>query len=650
MGETRLHILLIEDEDDHAELIRRAFEAADDGVHLQTVATLAAAGSFLEAGSQLPLPDLIIADWRLPDGESLEFIAELMQRHEVPVVMMTSHGDERVAVEAIRCGILDYVVKSDLSLREMPQIVSRALRQWQHVVERRRTEVALRESEWRYRLITERATDTIFLLDHSGSFVYLSPSVQRTLGYAQVALIGATLFDYVHPQELEALADFWQQLRVQGQAQLTYRYQHADGSWRWLDTQGSIFAQDDETYAVLVGRDITERRRLEEQLMQSQKLEAIGKLAGGVAHDFNNLLVVIIGCAELAMLGLPADSPVHTDLEEILKASRRASGLTRQLLTFARRQVSEPQLLDLNSLILDLEKMLQRLIREDIHLQTRPASGLWPVWVDPGQIEQVIVNLVVNARDAMPDGGQVTIATENVQLAAQNVVLNGTLSPGDYVLLAVTDTGRGMSAEVRRQAFEPFFTTKAPGQGTGLGLATCYGIIKQHHGAIAIDSEVGQDTRVRIYLPRAQATNEATILLPEAEASWRGGETVLLVEDDPAVRTLTAKMLRAQGYEVLDVENGTAALALIDSSADPAIDLLLTDLVMPRLGGLELIEQLQQRRPAVRVLLMSGHIDSPVLMNGLTEHGIAWLQKPFTTSTLLSKVRAVLDGRETARV
>ncbi|HEU5103897.1 MAG TPA: PAS domain S-box protein [Roseiflexaceae bacterium] len=495
MSDDPVHILLVEDEAAHAELILRAFELHGGNARLSVARSLAEARAHLQRPAA---PALIIADWRLPDGDSLELLATVA----IPIVIMTSHGSERVAVEAMRTGALDYVVKTEASLLEMPHIAERALRQWRNIVERERAEGALRESEARYRLITEHANDLISLLDQNGLLLYLSPSIQTLLSYEPAELQGTTVFDLIHPEDLDQVRERWDQLDARRRAQFIYRIRHRNGEWRWFEAQGSLAEREGGYYAVLVSRDITERRQLEAQLFQAQKLEAIGQLAGSLAHDFNNMLVVISGCAELASAELPSDSPARHELSEIQKAAARANGLTRQLLTFARRQFSAPEPLQLNNLIGELDRMLRRLFRENISLVSVLAPNLWPIWADRGQIEQVIVNLTVNARDAMPNGGRLAISTANVVIDDMTGASNGALPPGLYVMLSVADSGVGMSEEVQRRAFEPFFTTKGPGQGTGLGLATCYGIVRQHGGSIQLSSKAGQGTTVSIYLPR----------------------------------------------------------------------------------------------------------------------------------------------------
>jgi two-component system, cell cycle sensor histidine kinase and response regulator CckA len=642
MNNAAVHILLIEDEAAHAELVGRAFEMNGDDVQLSVVRSLAEARAYL-AWNPVP-PALIIADWRLPDGEGLELLTADPGPRAVPIVIMTSHGNERVAVEAMRIGALDYVVKSETTLLEMPQIAARALRQWQHVVERRRAEEALRESEARYRLITENANDMISLLDQEGAIVYLSPSAQLLLGYEPSELLGRVVFDLIHPEDRDQVRGQWARLDLRQRVQLTYRVRHRSGAWRWFDAQGSLSEQQGGRYAVIVSRDITERRQLEAQLVQAQKLEAIGQLAGGLAHDFNNLLVVISGCAELASAELAPTNSVQIELNEIQKAAMRAADLTRQLLTFARRQISEPEPLSLNDLIRDLDRMLRRLFREDIALISVLAPDLWPIWADRGQIEQIIVNLTVNARDAMPQGGRLTITTANIVLGQAAAVPNIALAPGQYVLLSIADTGVGMNEEVQRHAFEPFFTTKGPGSGTGLGLATCYGIVKQHGGSISVSSEVGQGATICVYLPCDQDATPVPHVQPVVEPLPRGSETVLLVEDDAAVRSLIGRALRAQGYAVLEAEHGLDALDLAIRHAAEPIGLLLTDMVLPHMSGHDLAKRLRSRFPDAYVLFTSGYAETSVTSNERLDRNVAFIQKPFTAAALTRKVRQVLDG------
>ena len=393
--------------------------------------------------------------------------------------------------------------------------------------------------------------------------------------------------------------------------------------------------------------DVTEMRQLEGQYRQAQKMEAVGRLAGGIAHDFNNLLTAIIGTTALVLEDLELEARARLDIQEIEKAAKRAAGLTRQLLIFSRQQVLEPRALDLNALVGNLEKMLLRLIGEDIELLTKPAAGLGAVRADPGQLEQAIVNLVVNARDAMPQGGRLTIETAQVELDRGYVAGHVPTQPGRYVLLAISDTGVGMDGATKARLFEPFFTTKEPGRGTGLGLATVYGIVKQSGGYIWAYSELGHGTTFKIYLPRVAETAEAPESTTGTATPARGSETVLVVEDQEEVRKLTKRVLEARGYAVLAAPNGVEALEIVDRHPTP-IHLMITDVVMPGMNGREVAQRACAKRSDLKVLFVSGYTGEAVLQHRLLEPGVAFLQKPFTPDALARKTRQVLDdGKET---
>jgi two-component system, cell cycle sensor histidine kinase and response regulator CckA len=502
-----------------------------------------------------------------------------------------------------------------------------------------------RQAEQKYRSIFVNSLEGIAQITPEGRFLSANPAMARIMGYASPAELIASVTDFqneffVDParrEELKRLLDEHSQVR-----DFEYQIRRKDSRLAWVLLNARLVRTGQSTYIEGTFQDITERRQLESQLLKAQKMEAIGQLAGGIAQDFNNMLVVISGSADLASAALASDDPVQADLHEIQSAAARAANLTRQLLTFARRQLNAPQILNLNDLILEIDKLLRRLIPEHIVLQTSPAPDLWPVQADPGQIEQVLVNLAVNARDSMPQGGRLMIETANVALDQEYAHTHPTVVPGQYVLLAVTDTGVGMSAEVLSHAFEPFFTTKGPGQGTGLGLATCYGIVSQHGGSIQLYSEVGRGTSVKVYLPRAAGVASAPFARVESDVP-RGTETVLLVEDEPAVRALTARILRRQGYTVLEAANGIEALDIVRRHTSAPIDLLLTDMVMPQMGGYELAENLRRTLPSLRVLFMSGYADNAVIQNGLLDPSVTFIQKPFTPSALARNVRAVLD-------
>jgi nitrogen-specific signal transduction histidine kinase len=395
------------------------------------------------------------------------------------------------------------------------------------------------------------------------------------------------------------------------------------------------------THYIATKMDVTERKSLEAQLRQAGKMEAIGQLAGGVAHDFNNLLTVISGYGQLLKGRLSPQDLDH--LEEILKASDRAAALTRQLLAFSRRQILTPQVLDLNSIVANLENMLRRLIGENIELKTVQQSGLGRVKADPGQVEQVIINLAVNARDAMPEGGKLTIETANVDLDGTYARSHAGVLPGPYVMVAVSDTGIGMNAETLAHMFEPFFTTKEKGKGTGLGLATVYGIVKQSVGYTAVYSEPGHGSTFKVYLPRVEEAVTKAESAKRGPGLAKGLETVLVAEDEEGVRSLVGKVLESYGYKVLEVREPGEALTIVEQYAKP-IDLLLTDVVMPHMSGKELATRLTTVHPEVKVLYMSGYTDDAIVRHGILEAGTFFLQKPFRPSALVQKVREVLDN------
>ncbi|HJZ46986.1 MAG TPA: PAS domain S-box protein [Roseiflexaceae bacterium] len=507
------------------------------------------------------------------------------------------------------------------------------------ITERKRAEAALRDSEERYRLIAEHSRDLIMLLDSEGRVLYASPSHQRVLGYAPIELIGQEALNLVHPDDRDVIAREWAKLATEDHIQATVRARHANGDWLWIEISSSML---DQSSSLNVSRDITERKRLEAQLLQAQKMEMIGRLAGGVAHDFNNLLTAITGYADLAIEELAPANPVRGDIQELRRAADRATSLTHQLLTFARKQRIEPRVVDLNQLIRDMQEFIRRLIGEHIELITLPAPDLGSVQADINQIEQVIINLVVNARDAMPQGGRLVIETSNVVLDAQQIARRIDVLAGHYVLLTVSDTGVGMDAAVKEHLFEPFFTTKAPGKGTGLGLATCYGIVRQHGGIILPYSEPGHGTIMNIYLPRVDAPADPR-LEAAARTTPRGDETILLVEDEPAVRALVARVLRAQGYTVLEAGDGLEALQVAEQAEDTRIDLLLTDVVMPRMGGSALAEQLSAIRPGIKVLFASGYTEDVMRLGSQLVGSTQFLHKPFSPAALAQKVRSILD-------
>jgi PAS domain S-box-containing protein len=512
--------------------------------------------------------------------------------------------------------------------------------------ERRRAEEALRESEQRFRQLAESIREVFFLSDverHQLRILYISPAYEEIWGRPCASLYEnpRSWLDSVHPEDRERV--LLAVSKPQAGYDIEYRLIRADKTVRHIWARGFPIrdASGEVVRVAGLAEDVTLRKHLEDQLRQSQKLEAIGQLAGGVAHDFNNILVTILNYAELAQEALPLGDPVRTDVREIQNAARRAANLTRQLLAFSRRQIIQLRVLNLSELILNLDKMLRRLIGEDIELVTLPATSPALVRVDPGQFEQLLVNLAVNARDAMPTGGRLVIQVSHVMLEAEEMRRKSAVDLGTHVELSVRDDGVGMDGETMRHIFEPFFTTKSPGRGTGLGLATVYGIVQQNHGSIRVESTPGGGTAFRIFLPRVDETSQPPLMSDESGILPAGSETVLLVEDEPAARAVAARVLRRQGYTVIEAANGEEALRV--ARDHEKIHLLLTDVVMPRMGGPLLAEKLHALRSDLRVLFTSGYTDDAIIRHGARDSPLAFLQKPYTPGVLARKVREVLD-------
>ena len=511
---------------------------------------------------------------------------------------------------------------------------------------RKRMEAGLKESEERYRLLFERNLAGVYRSAADGRLLECNRAFARLLGYTSPAEAMAHPDWWLHERPGEH-AEFWDRLRKEGSiANHEGQARRKDGTPIWVIQNVSLLSDEDGEEMILgTVFDVTERRRLEEQLLQSQKMEAVGRLAGGIAHDFNNLLTAIAGYSDLLLAELSGNDPRRESAVEIREAGRRAAGLTQQLLAFSRRQVLEPRVLDLNAVIAGMEKMLRRVIGEDIELTTALDTDLWRTMADPGQIEQAIVNLAVNARDAMPRGGRLTLETANVTLDEKFASAYATVQPGPHVMLAVSDTGVGMDAALQSRLFEPFFTTKERGKGTGLGLSTTYGIVKQSGGSIWVYSEPGVGTAFKIYLPRCDEPEAKRETPPVPLAVARtGSEAVLLVEDEAEVRRLVERLLRMQGYAVTAAASPAEAIAA--ARAAGKIDLLVTDVIMPGMNGREMARLLAAERPRMRVLYMSGYTDAAIAQQGILPPGTAFLSKPFTPDVLARKVREVLDAPE----
>ena len=510
------------------------------------------------------------------------------------------------------------------------------------ITERKRAEEALRKSEERYRQIVETAHEGVWVIDGSGTTTYVNHRMAELLGLSVEEMPGRSLYEFVDEEAKDEVREQLRQRSSGVAAQLEFCFRRPDGSPLWTLLSASPMFDENGSFVgtLAMVADIRYRKLLEEQLRQSQKMEAVGRLAGGIAHDFNNLLGVILGYGDLLLRRIQ-DESLRTRLEQMVKAGERAAVLTRQLLVFSRKQVLEPRVLDLGFLVTEMEKLLGRLIGEDVHLNVITADGLGRVRADAGQLEQVLMNLALNARDAMPTGGRLTIETANVALDESYAAAHPGVTPGPHVMMAVSDTGSGMNADTVRRVFEPFFTTKKPGQGTGLGLATAYGIVKQSGGHIEVYSEPGHGTSFKIYLPRVDEEAEPLVAGPKL-APPRGTERVLLVEDDQALRQLARQILEEHGYAVIEALSGLPALEQAKAYAGP-IHLVLTDVVMPGMGGRELAERLSAVRAELKVLFMSGYTEEAIVRHGVLPEGSVFIQKPFGPDSLLTKVREALD-------
>ena len=607
---------------------------------------------------------MAFVDMRMPPGwDGLETIRRLWQVHaDLEVVICTAYSDHSWQHIQQTLGSADrlLILKKPFDKVEVQQLALALTEKWNlRRIAQLRTDgleelVRLRTrdlsaSEAYFRSLTDNALDLITLLDADHAIRYQSPSVHSALGYDAKEVRGKPVAELVHPQDL---AGFMQALSTVQPTPwnapvFSFRCRHKDGTWRVLEGRANNLLDDPVVRGIVVNsRDVTDRKQLEAQFLQSQKVQAIGQLAGGVAHDFNNILTAILGYTDLLLRELPASEGLHLNAQEVKKAATRAASLTSQLLAFSRKQVLQPRVLDLNGVVSDMDKMLRRLLGEHLNLAAALHADLGRVKADPGQIQQVIMNLAVNARDAMAAQGKLTIETSNVALDAEYCRRRSDATPGEYVLLALTDSGAGMTAEVQARLFEPFFTTKELGKGTGLGLATCHGIIKQSGGHITVYSEVNHGTTFKIYLPRVYDALDVAAQREAPAGVHTGTETVLLVEDEPMLRELGLLVLSGLGYRVLPADNGVQALRLLDQHRGQDIHLLVTDVVMPEMGGKELAEKLRLLSPRTKVLFCSGYTEDAIINQGRLDPGICFMQKPYTIASLACKVREVLELAE----
>ncbi len=638
-----IRVLVVDDALEHAEMVVNFLRLSDawGGASMKTAGSYEGALKAFAASRY----DVAFFDYWLGARDGLSLLREIRAKGvDTPVILLTGHGAEDVAVDAMKAGAADYLNKANLSVEALEGTIRHALALHAEERHRRQAEAALRVSEERFRALVENSSDALLLIDLEGRVQYVTPSSQRHLGWQPEQMVGRSLFDFLHPDDCDIVAAHMAETLREpgGSVTVEVRVQHADGNPRTMEAVAVNHIEEPSVGAIVVNaRDITERRKLEEQLRQALKMEAVGQLAGGVAHDFNNLLTAILGYCHLMLEDLPVADPMRHDLEEIKSAGEKAASVTRQLLAFSRRQMLQPQVVEVNALVKQLEPLLRRALTARIELVTRLAPDLSTVRVDPASLEQVLVTLAVNARDAMPRGGRVTIETSNVDVTDADVATRAPMPAGRYVVLAIGDTGEGMDAATLARIFEPFFTTKEQGKGSGLGLATVYGIVRQSGGYVWAESKPGHGTVFEVYLPPAES-----VMIPRGadragDPVKKGGwETVLLVEDEDAVRALAREVLRRHGYTVLEARHGVDALRLAERHRD-AIHLMITDVVMPHMSGRELADRLAPARPNMKILFISGYSDHA--MHHDLPPGSAFLQKPFSPEAFARKVRVMLD-------
>lgn len=676
-----MNILLIDDNRHDVFLLREALsEVKSDSLQLHHADRLSAGLSRLAGGDM----DALLLDLDLPDSSGLDTLERVRERHpEVPIVILTGMDDERLAILGVQKGAQDYLVKgpydgamiyrsvryaierkrflTELQERVQEQTAeltaaNQALRH--EIIERKVVERALRESERRFRTLYDETPSIYFTVDAAGIVRSVNQYGAQYLGYAVEDLVGKPVAHICVEEDRRLVQDRMQAfLDHPGQVdEWEFRKVRADGAVLWVHEIVRIIQDaDGEPLALIVCEDITARKAaetekalLEERLRQAEKMESIGALAGGIAHDFNNLLTVITGYAQIGLAQTAAIDAAYKKFQEIAGAAQRATGLTKQLLAFSRKQVLQSMRLVLNDVIADTETLLKRVIGEHIVLHMTYSPEPIAILADRTQLEQVLINLAVNARDAMPTGGRLQIQISRTAISAGDPGARGIIPPGRYAIVEVADTGCGMDAATKARAFEPFFTTKKPGEGTGLGLATVYGIVKQTGGYIFVESEPGQGTGFTLYFPEVEAPASRSAAVGSASATPANPAfkpnniTILFIEDDVSVRRLVHQLLESHGYQILSAADGEAGLKAAESHPKP-IDVLVTDVVMPRLNGAETAKRLLEKHPRLKVLYTSGYADNTILHHGLVQSEVAFLPKPFQPNALLKRLSEILS-------
>ena len=650
-------ILAVDDREENLFILERIFAGYLPAYELITTPDAPASAALAERH----LPDGILLDVQMPGVSGIELCRRIKcnpKTAHIPVVLITANETtSEVKARGLAAGAMDFICKPIdnlelaakmnvmVQIKRSEDVLRRERESYRDVAGRRGEQ--LQQSERKYADLFNSISDGVVMHDRAGRILEVNDEACDKLGYTRQELLGMSMGQ----NESGVAPPRAGEIEAAGRLVYESEYKTRAGERIAVEVNSRAVEHEGQPAILSIVRDITERkrteealRRSEEQLRQAQKLESIGRLAGGVAHDFNNLLTTIIGYSELISTEQGLNDATKEGIQEIRNSAGRAAALTRQLLAFSRKQVLRPQVIELNHLITNLGKMLRRLIGEDIDLTTELDPNLGHIKADPGQVEQVIMNLVVNARDAMPEGGRIIIETQGVYLDERYHQQHSQVTPGDYVFLAVSDTGHGMDEETKEHIFEPFYTTKGVGEGTGLGLSTVYGIVKQSGGFIWVYSEPEMGTTFKVYLPLLTATKKQQEDLPEKRDPMGGTETIFLVEDEEPLRKIAGKILEGYGYCVIEATDGMDALEIVNKKENhPEIDLLVTDVVMPKMGGKQLSEKLVKEYAKLKVLYICGYTDKAIALHGVLDKGVSLLQKPFSPQSLAEKVREVLD-------